>query len=73
MTFVNIITDQEYIDLVKLWKSNDPVDSNEMVDMIEYCIEKHSIQEEVRQSFIGIAKESGEPGDVIEVKLPKRE
>lgn len=42
-TFVEIITDQEYIDLVKLWKSNDPVDSNEMVDMIEFCIEKFDV------------------------------
>lgn len=40
-SFVSRITDQEYIDLVidlvKLWKSEDPVDSNEMVAMNSFA------------------------------------
>lgn len=46
MALIQTITDREYADLVKLWKSNDPVDSNEVVDMIEYCIDKYPIPEE---------------------------
>ena len=57
-TFVKVITDQEYIDLVKLWKSNDPVDSNEMVDMIEYCIDKYPIPEESHEDTKGESYDS---------------
>ncbi len=56
MALIQTITDQEYVDLVKLWKSNDPVDSNEMVDMIEYCINKYPIPEESHEDTKGESK-----------------
>ena len=49
--FVTIITDQEYLDLVKLWESGDPIDSNEMIEMIEYCIKKYSASAESKNEL----------------------